>query len=348
MSRPAGTSKGTDEALAAWLCAEGGLAEPVSLRQVTGGLSNITSIATDSTGRRVVIRRPPAGVHHGGAHDVLREARILEALGTSPLPTPRVLASVDAETIGTPFYVMDFVDGVVLTSVEDVASVPVPARHGLGLELMGVLAKLQAVDLVDVGLGELRRSTSYVDRQLQRWSTQWTKTATREVPAVERAAVLLESRAKDLGPQPECLVHGDFRLGNVMVADPAGRLRIAALMDWELATAGHPLADLGYLGARMTAPAEVLLGGADPLCGPAFPSFEEMSADFARRRGLDLDDLPFFVALNAWRWAVLVEGIQKRLSAGGLGEVADDVSSDAAWHRRRVELLAEFAVDLLA
>lgn len=264
MSRSTGSDKPRDEALAAWLLAEVGLIGAVSLRQVTGGLSNITSVATDSTGRRVVIRRPPGGVHQVGAHDVLREAHILNALEPSPLPAARVLASVGPEVIGTPFYIMDFVEGTVLASTEDAESVRVPARHGLGLELMGVLVQLQEIDLDEVGLGHLRRSPQYVERQLRRWSTKWIKTAIREVPAVERAAAVLELRAKRLGSRPECLVHGDFRLGNVMIADPEGCSRISALMDWELATADHPLADLGDLGARMTVPAEVLPGVADP------------------------------------------------------------------------------------
>lgn len=342
------SDKDLDEALARWLGSELGLKGAVTLRQVTGGLSNITSIATDAEGRRVVLRRPPAGEHHGGAHDVLREARILSALEPSDLPTPRVLASVQREVLSTPFYVMDFVDGAVLATTDDAQMVPAAQRRGLGFDLIRGLASVQKVDLDEVGLGDFRRSTSYVERQLRRWNAQWERGATREVPAVRRAGALLAERVKEFENVSECLVHGDFRLGNVMVADPRGNARIAAVMDWELTTAGHPLADLGYLGARMTAPAEVLLGGADPLCAQGYPSFEELASEFAAARGVLLDDLPYFVALNAWRWAVMVEGVSRRLSAGGLGGVSDDPSSDAGWHRHRVELLGQFALDLLA
>jgi aminoglycoside phosphotransferase (APT) family kinase protein len=137
-------------------------------------------------------------------------------------------------------------------------------------------------------------------------------------------------------------VHGDFRFGNVMIA-PGQPPRIAALLDWELATTGHPLADLGFLGARMHAPPGVLADGRDPSSAAGMPTFEELAAHYHYRTGVPIDTLPLFVALSAWRWAVIVAGVARRFEEGRMGEVADDVD----WQHSRVGLLAGLAEEWL-
>ena len=345
MSGMARTDKGSTarDAMAGWLRSSAGLLGQLHWRQVAGGLSNITYVVTDETGRRVVVRRPPQGELTGGAHDVLREARILAALRPTTVPVPAVLAACqDPQVAGGPFYVMEHAAGAVLDSAESARRFTLPQRHRLGFELIDVLSGLQAVDLDAVGLATMRRGTPYLERQIRRWNAQWTATASRVVPAIDDVSSRLQKILPALSPQPDCLVHGDFRFGNVMVTgepEPG----ISALLDWELATTGHPLADLGFLGARMRAPAGVLEPGPDPSAVEGFPSYGELADRFRQRTGVPIDDLEVFVALSAWRWAIIAEGIQQRFVRGEMGEVHADV----AWHRRRVELLATFAADVL-
>jgi aminoglycoside phosphotransferase (APT) family kinase protein len=187
----------------------------------------------------------------------------------------------------------------------------------------------------------MRRGTPYLERQIRRWNAQWTATASRVVPAIDDVSSRLQKILPALSPQPDCLVHGDFRFGNVMVTGEPEPV-ISALLDWELATTGHPLADLGFLGARMQAPAGVHEPGPDPSAVDGFPSYGEHADRFHQRTGVPIADLTVFVALSAWRWAIIAEGIHQRFARGEMGEVQADV----AWHRRRVELLATIAADI--
>jgi aminoglycoside phosphotransferase (APT) family kinase protein len=326
--------------LADWLRNAVALAAPVEIHQVSGGLSNITCIATDGVGRQVVVRRPPIGGHgSGGAHDVLREARIVSSLERTDVPVPRVVATCnDLAVFGSPFYVMEHAPGHVLRTASDASRIAPEHRRDLGFALIDLLVVVQAVDLDAVGVSDLRRATPYLERQLRRWSAQWRAVAQRSVPAIDYVHDRLRAGLTSAVPQADRLVHGDFRFGNVMVVrDPVPR--ISALLDWELATTGHPLADLGFLGARMQAPPEVIEGGRDPSVIAGFPTFDELTAFFAKRTGVGMEDLPLFVALSAWRWAIIAEGIQNRIARGDMG----DFEGDLAWYGRRVDLLADFA-----
>jgi aminoglycoside phosphotransferase (APT) family kinase protein len=326
-----------------WLRSSAGLLGRLHWRQVAGGLSNITYVVSDETGRRVVVRRPPRGELTGGAHDVLREARILAALQRTAVPVPAVLASCqDPEVAGAPFYVMEYAAGAVLESAESARRFSLPQRRRLGFQLIDVLCALQSVDLDAAGLAAMRRGTPYLERQLRRWNAQWQATASRVVPAIDQVSSRLQKILPTVKPRPDCLVHGDFRFGNVMVTD-GPEPGISALLDWELATAGHPLADLGFLGARMQAPDGVLRPGPDPSAVDGFPSYGELADRYHQRTGVPIADLEVFVALSAWRWAIIAEGIHQRFARGEMGEVEADV----AWHRHRVELLATFAADVV-
>lgn len=345
MTRMGSRHKGIAEQdpLADWLRKSVRLEGALDWQQVAGGLSNVTCIVTDERGRRVVVRRPPDGTLAGGAHDVLREARIISALRLTAVPVPVVLATCSQPDVAhAPFYVMEHADGEVVGSVAAARRFAVPSRRRLGFQLIAVLADLQAVDLDIVNLSELRRNSPYLTRQTRRWNAQWKATSERSVPAVDHVSRRLEEILPQLEPAPDCLVHGDFRFGNVMVTD-GPEPRISALLDWELATTGHPLADLGFLGARMGAPDGVLESDQDPSSVEGFPPFDELVRYFRERTGAETDQLPVFVALSAWRWAIIAEGIQQRFARGQMG----NVYADAAWHRRRVELLAEFAAGVL-
>ncbi|MEV5559269.1 phosphotransferase family protein [Nonomuraea wenchangensis] len=331
------------EEIGAWLVRTCGLVAPLTHEQIAGGLSNVTTLVTDATGRQVVVRRPPSGSHTGGAHDVLREARIMRSLAATDVPVPAVVAACDDDAIaGRPFYVMEHVRGTVVDSPDVLAKLRPEARWRLGLELMDLLAALQHVDVEAVGLSELRRSTPYLDRQLRRWKSQWAVNATRSLPIVDRVTERLEKVLPTLPARRDRLVHGDFRFGNVMIGS-GGSPRVEALLDWELATTGHPLADLGFVGGRMSAPDGVLAGDADPSSAAGCPDFETLVRRFESLTGEPAGEVPVFVALSAWRWAIIVEGVHKRFAAGRMGEVAED----ADWHRSRVELLARLALDWL-
>jgi aminoglycoside phosphotransferase (APT) family kinase protein len=334
---------GAEGRLADWLREAVRLEGALGWQQVAGGLSNVTCIVTDERGRRVVVRRPPDGKLAGGAHDVLREARIISALRPTAVPVPVVLATCsDPAVARAPFYVMEHADGAVVGSAAAARRFAVPSRRRLGFQLIDLLADLQAVDLGAASLSELRRNTPYLERQTRRWNAQWQATTERSVPAIDHVSRRLGEILPQLDPQPDCLLHGDFRFGNVMVVDdPAPR--ISALLDWELATTGHPLADLGFLGARMQAPDGVLEADKDPSSVGGFPAYDELARYFRERTGIGTDALPVFVALSAWRWAIIVEGIQKRFGRGQMGSAR----ADAGWHRRRVSLLAEFAAGIL-
>ena len=343
--------KGTgnvSDVMSSWLRRELRLVDPLSSASISGGWSNITYAVTDGVGRRVVIRRPPAGHRGGGAHDVLREAMIVDALRGTAVPVPVVVGRCADESVaGFPFYVMDYLPATVVGSVTVARQVAPPARRDLGLELVDVLADLQVVDIDAAGLSSLRRSTPYLRRQLRRWTEQWRAVATRSVPNIDAVAHRLECALGAIPDTPDVLVHGDYRFGNVMI-DNFERPRIAAVLDWELTTTGHPLADLGFVGARLHAPDGVLEGGRDPGAIDGFPSFAQLCARFEARTGCSARDIAVFVALSAWRWAIIVEGIQRRISRGVMDAgMGGGLANDAGWHRHRVELLAAFAADLL-
>ena len=337
--------KGTTsrDAMGRWLRSSTGLRGDLHWHQVAGGLSNITYVVTDEAGQRVVVRRPPLGELTGGAHDVLREARIMTALSSTAVPVPTILAACsDLAISGAPFYVMDHAAGAVLDSATAARQIPMAQRQLLGLQLVDVLASLQAVDLDAVELASLRRRTPYLQRQIRRWNAQWKATSGRPVSAIDHVSFRLQKVLPALTPLPDCLVHGDFRFGNVMVTTGSAP-GISALLDWELATVGHPLADLGFLGARVQAPAGVLVPGPDPSAVAGFPAYGDLVDRFHQLTGVSVADLPVFVALSAWRWAIIAEGIHQRFVRDEMG----DLHGDIAWHRRRVELLADFAADVL-
>ena len=337
-----------DVAATSWLGRELGLCAPLTAAPIAGGWSNITYLVTDAAGRRVVVRRPPNGLAGGGAHDVTREAMIISALRDTAVPVPVVVAQCDDPTIAPhPFYVTEFQPGVVVRSAAVAAIVPLERRRPLGFALIDVLAALQAVELDTVGLASLRRRTPYLQRQLRRWTERWQSTALRSVPALDRVGERLAGALERVAPAADVIVHGDYRFGNVMI-DSITTPRITAVLDWELTTCGHPLADLGSLGARMQAPAGVLEDDLEPSAVAGYPSFDELADRFAERTGVSTRGLDVFVALSAWRWAIIVEGIANRIAQGAMsGGMGGGAAESAGWHRRRVELLAAFAADRL-
>jgi aminoglycoside phosphotransferase (APT) family kinase protein len=312
---------GLDElAVGRWLAQRCGLTLPVTIVPALGGRSNLTSVVTDAAGRRVVVRRPPLTGVLASAHDMVREHRVLAALGDTDVPVPKVLGvEPDAAVTGAPFFVMAHVDGLILRGQADATALEPARRHAIGLDAIAVLARLHAVDIDAVGLGDLARRDGYLARQLARWRGQLAAGGTRPLPMLAELAARL---AAELPAQQRlALVHGDFRLDNLVV--DSGTARVVGVLDWELATLGDPLADLGlllvYWGGREVG--EVLPDAPTQLIG--FPAPEELVAAYALSTGEDPDLLAErvrpYMAFGLFKLACILEGVRIRTLGGGYG-----------------------------
>lgn len=302
-----------------------GVAPPLRFELIAGGRSNLTFLLTDAAGRRLVLRRPPLGHVLATAHDMGREYRVISALDPTDVPVPRPLGlCTDGMVNDGEFYVMDYVDGLVLDGPERAASLPPAARRAAGLDLARVAGALHGVDVDAVGLGDLARREDYLHRQLRRWKRQYDAVASRSIPEVAAVHDLLWAQAP---PQRYTgVVHGDYRLGNVLVSATDGRL--AAVLDWELCTLGDVLADVGWMLAYWDPGDDVSLAGELPTSVPGFASAAELLAAYAAATGRDTSDIPYYIAFAQWRMACIMEGVYARFRAGVMGEQAEvDVDS---------------------
>jgi aminoglycoside phosphotransferase (APT) family kinase protein len=292
---------------------------PFEFELITGGRSNLTFRVTDGGGRRLVLRRPPTGHVLATAHDMEREHRIISAVGLTDVPVPRTLALCTDESVNdAPFYVMEYVDGVVLDSPERAHLLPVELREPTSHHLIDVLADLHDADIDEIGLGDLARRDGYVERQLKRWSTQWQKSRQRDLPVVDDVWRRLADRVPE--QQGVSIAHGDFRFGNCLVDVAAGR--VAAVLDWELCTLGDPLADVGYLGVYWVKPDGEGRHN-DPTSAPGFPTYASLVQRYAERTGRDVSDIDYYVAFSHWRLAVISEGVYARFLHGAMGDQHD-------------------------
>jgi aminoglycoside phosphotransferase (APT) family kinase protein len=320
-----------------------GATAPFEFTIIAGGRSNLTFTVTDANATTFVLRRPPTGAVLATAHDMEREHRIISAVGRTDVPVPPALGvCVDPDVNGAPFYVMGYVDGIVLDSAERGALLTPSSRRVAGEHLIDVLADLHAVDIDAIGLGDLARRDGYIERQVKRWSTQWEKSKTRELPAVDEVATRLAQRM----PQQHgvSIAHGDYRFGNCLV-DPASG-RVAAVLDWELCTLGDPLADVGYLGVYWSDPGEQNLRPNDPTGIDGFPTYDELLERYAQRTGRDLSDIDYYRAFGAWRLAVISEGVYARFLHGAMGDQTIDAATLAGF-KMGTERLAEDALDAM-
>lgn len=337
-------TEGVDQArVTAWLEANvEGIRGPLVFELIAGGHSNLTYAVTDTAGARWVLRRPPLGHVLESAHDVGREHRIISALAGSEVPVaPAVGLCRDVEVNEAPFYVMRFVEGLVLHDGEHAEKVPDGQRARIGEDVVDVLAALHAIDPDDVGLGDLGRKEAYLERQLKRWSKQWENSKTREIAAMDESRRLLAERMPEqIGA---AIVHGDYRLGNMLVAEG----RIKAVLDWELCTLGDPLADVGYLLNAWMQPGEIDTRPGDqaPTTAGGFGSREALVERYASATGRDLSEIDYYRAFSHWRLAAIGEGVYKRYLVGAMGQ-RDDL--DLSAFADSVVNRAEAALALLA
>lgn len=299
---------GDGVALRAHLAAHGVLDEPVDARLVGDGHSNLTFLLTgQESGTQVVLRRPPTTATPG-AHDVLREARFMSALADTPVPVPKVFATAAAgELLDVPCFVMEYVAGPVVTTRTPEPLATPSARHEIGLALADTLAALHAVDRDAVGLGDVGRPDGFTVRNLRRM-TRLVELPDGTMPP--EFAELYDWLLANAPAQSDATIyHGDFRLGNVLLA-PEAPGRIAAVLDWELATIGDPLIDVAYLLATFPVAGEVRtptqdLGAA--VDEPGWPTRAEVAARYAERSGRSLDGLAWYSAFALWKVATLYE-----------------------------------------
>ena len=282
---------------------------PSSLR---GGKSNLTYRITDGT-RDWVLRRPPLGHVLATAHDMAREYRVMSALATTPVPVPAMVTLCeDPAVIGAPFYVMEYVEGSILRQTKDTAHLDDRQRTVLAHRLIDTLADLHEVDPVEVGLGDFGHPDGFLERQVRRWSQQLERSRSRDLPGLDDLAAELASKVPD--SQRASVVHGDYRLDNVLVGPDQ---QIRAVLDWEMATLGDPLCDLGLLpvyAAPVPGVAGIVSDGMGPHNG--FPSLESLIQRYADRAGLDISHLSWYTALGYYKLAVICEGIHYRYATG--------------------------------
>ena len=331
-----------DEAgLASYLGARiDGFGEGMSVRQFQGGASNPTFLLTttvDGAERRYVLRKKPPGTLLASAHQVDREYRVMAALRGSgvPVPTMRCLCT-DETVIGTAFYVMDFLPGRIFRDARLPDLAP-GERTRIYDQLNATLAALHAVDYEAAGLGDYGRPGGYFTRQIGRWTKQYRGAESEAIPAME--ALIEELPGRIPADDTVTIAHGDYRLENVMFAPDEPRL--IAVLDWELSTLGHPLADLAYNAFMWRSHGESwgTLDGID-LATSGIPTEAEYVAAYCRRTGRGpIDDWAFYMAFSIFRLASISQGVYRRTLNGVLASDRPAVNGTAA--------LAEQALDIL-
>lgn len=289
-----------------------GFSGTLDVRQFSAGQSNPTFLLTETnkTGtKRYVMRKKPPGVLLASAHQVDREFRVMKALEGTGVPVPHMYALCeDDSVIGTAFYIMEYLEGRVFTD----ATVPGASgeeRKALYDNMAENLAKLHKVDYEAVGLGDFGRPGNYFERQIGRWIKQYRGAQTTDVPSMEELIKYLPAHIPD--EQSVTIAHGDYRIGNVMFhpTEP----KIIAVLDWELCTIGHPLADVAYncmydlMGVSASAPP------IDRSILPGLPTVEEHVASYCRYAGRDgIENFNFYLAFSMFRLASISQGVYKR------------------------------------
>ncbi len=288
---------------------------PLAWERIGDGQSNIT-YRIRRGGQVFVLRRGPRPPLPRSTHDMVREARIQLLLRSEGVPVPEVLAVCEDESLlGVPFYVMSFMEGVVITDAVPEHLAPLEQRDATSRAVVDTLTQLHQVDVTKGDLAALGRPEGYLGRQVARFADLWEANTTRDLPQVATLAAWLQGNLPD--SQAGSVVHGDYRIGNVMFADRAPA-SVVGILDWEMATLGDPLADLGYLTATYAD------SGSDPTVmeltsvtrQPGFWTRQQMVDRYAEQSGLDVGALPWYETLALWKSAIFCEAIYTRWLKG--------------------------------
>ncbi|MET0450079.1 MAG: phosphotransferase family protein [Aeromicrobium sp.] len=302
-------------AVATWLTsvAPDAVAGPFEATMITGGKSNLTYLVTDGT-HDYVVRRPPLGHVLATAHDMAREHRVMSALEGTDVPVPAMIALCeDVDVIGAPFYVMQRVAGTPYSRATQLEPLGADRTRLVTERMVDTLVALHAVDHRAVGLGEFGRPEGYIARQVSRWKMQLVASTSRELPGMDELVAYLDSTTPAEGDGT--IVHGDFRLDNLLVEDD----RVTAVLDWEMSTLGDPLTDvallLAYQQLAHAAPASSAMVTDAPLA-PGYLDSDAILARYAAGSGRDVGDIGYHLALAYFKLAVILEGIHFRHSQG--------------------------------
>ncbi len=314
---------------------------PDTAVQIAGGHSNITVRLSSADGRDLVLRRPPLHSVLATAHDMGREYRLISAFVPTPLPVPRTVAYCpDDDVIGAPFYIMEYVRGLVLHDHEVAQQLSEGDRKKAALSFIDALVELHAADVDEIGLGDLAKREEYIARQLKRWYAQYEHSRTSDDETVERAHALLSARIP--AQRESTVVHGDFRMGNCIVSEQG---EVRAVLDWEICTLGDPLADVGYVMATWPENEVEAAPFPDaPSLVPGFPKRAVLLDRYAARSGRDVSEVAFYVAFSYFRLACIIQGVYSRALGGAQGDTDDDVDL----FRTRSESSARLAEELAA
>jgi aminoglycoside phosphotransferase (APT) family kinase protein len=333
------------EAVCSFLDAQGLGSGPLEAHRIgEGGGSNFSFLLERDDGTRYVLRRPPRPPLPPSAHDVVRESRLQLALAPLGIRVPNIRAVCEDESLlGVPFYVMDYIDGDVITT-----ELPPPldddpgARRRLANDLVDTLVEIHTADVRVPALAAFARPGNYNERQVRRFSQLWEVNQTRDLPKVVDVGNWLAANVPE--QLPATVVHGDYRLGNMMVTHEQPE-RVAAVLDWEMGAIGDPRADVGYLVATYSEPggSENPLGTSPVTATEGFPTRNELVERYQSRSGRDVEPLAWFEALALWKAAVFCEAIYGRYVRGEL--TADD--GRASRFETGVPLLAETAAELV-
>jgi aminoglycoside phosphotransferase (APT) family kinase protein len=276
----------------------------LSAELLHGGRSNLTYLLTDGK-HRWVLRRPPLGGLTPSAHDMAREYRVIAALDGSGVPVAHAVALCDDTFLGVPFSVVDYVDGTVIRTTAQLHALPDAVIERCAYGLIDVLARLHAIEPAAVGLSGFGRPQGYLARQVRRWHDQWTRVRTRPLAEIDTLHAKLASACP--AESGASIVHGDYRIDNCISSEED---TIAAVLDWEMATLGDPLTDVGLLLMYWRLHVE------DVALPPGAPTGAELAEQYAGKRGLDLAELDWYLAFANYKLAVIAEGIHFRYQAG--------------------------------
>ena len=320
-------------ALRSYLDTQGLTSGELTATLLAGGHSNLTFAVGDGE-HRWVLRRPPWGERRSTAHDMGREYRVMNALAGGAVPVPTVLHyCADPSVIGAPFHLTDFVEGTVYRTTDQTAQLGADRARALSFELVDVLADLHGIDPSAVGLGDFGRPQGFLSRQVARWTGQAEEVLTGVESLVDRL------RAGMPAERGGGIVHGDYRLDNVLVNGG----HVVAVLDWEMAALGDPLTDLGllqcYWDGVENPGGDTMRKGIDPALG--FPEFAELADRYATRTGTDLADLSWYAAFGYLKLAVLRGRIHQRFLDGntppGFASVGDLIAPLVDQSRRTLE-----------
>lgn len=332
------------ENVTAWLSERvPALEPPLTFSLIAGGHSNLTYRCEDTAGNAYVLRRPPLGHVLESAHDMGREHKIIDALKDSAVPVPKNYGLCKDKSVNeADFYVMEFIDGLVLNDSTVSVQLHDADRRTISEDVAEILCQLHAINPDDVGLGDLGRKEAYLSRQINRWVKQWEASKTDEIPAMEESCRILQERMPEqIGAT---IVHGDYRLGNMIVHE--GHVR--AILDWELCTLGDPLADVGYILNNWVTAEEVPEMGENDMSPTAVGGFfsrDEFTDYYASKTGRDLSTINYYRAFSHWRLAAIGQGVYKRYLVGAMGENRD---VDIDRQQQSVIRRAEAALELLS